>query len=225
MRARHRLSKFLLRRELVFPGPGKAWTHAHLLWLQRLTFDDVASRVVTTDYLAAVQALVHRRGVLEAALEQLIPTSPYADVVGVLRCFRGVDTLTAAGLAAEIGDSSRFDHPDRLAGFLGIVPCEHTSDGKRRQGSITKAGPGHARRLLVEAAHHYRRPPRVGVTLSRRQQDQDPRVCAIAWRAQQRLHRQWTKLHGQRRKRATVTAVAVARELSGFLWEAATVKT
>lgn len=178
--------------------------------------------MVFADYLAAVSALLQRRGTLEAALDQLIPTSPHAGTIAVLRCFRGVDTLTAAGLAAEIGDFARFPHPDRLAGLLGIVPSEHTSNQQRRQGSITKAGPSHARRLLIEAAHHYRRVPRVGTELARRQHGQDPRVCTIAWRAQQRLHRQWTKLHLQRRKRAPVVAVACARELSAFLWEAAT---
>lgn len=221
MRARHRLSKFLLRRELVFAGPGKAWTQAHLAWLARLSLDDPASEATLADYLAAVQGLLQRRSTLDATLERLLPDSPFASTVAALRCFRGVDTLTAAGLCAEIGAFTRFDHPKLLAGFLGIVPSERTSDDKRRQGSITKAGPPHARRLLVEAAHHYRRPPRLGVTLQRRQADQDPRVCQVAWRAQQRLYRQWQRLHAQRRKPAGVVAVACARELSAYLWEAA----
>jgi transposase len=222
MRARHRLSKFLLRRELVFPGPGGTWTQAHMTWLARLSFDDVASQTTMIDYLAAVQALVQRRGVLETTLERLVPDSPYADTIASLRCFRGIDTLSAAGLCAEIGSFARFDHPKRLAGFLGIVPSEHTSDTKRRQGAITKAGPGHARRLLVNPAHHYRRQPRVGVSLQRRQTGQDPRVCDIAWRAQQRLYQRWQRLHYQRRKPSGVVAIACARELSTFLWEAAT---
>ena len=221
MRARHRLSKFLLRRELVYPGPGKAWTQAHMTWLSGLSFDDVASQVTMVDYLAAVQALVQRRTTLEATLERLVPDSPYVETIAALRCFRGIDTLSAAGLCAEIGHLTRFDHPKQLAGFLGIVPSEHTSDSKRRQGAITKAGPAHARRLLIEAAHHYRRPPRVGATLQRRQTGQDPRVCDVAWRAQQRLYRQWQRLHIQRRKPSGVVTVACARELSSFLWEAA----
>jgi transposase len=102
------------------------------------------------------------------------------------------------------------------------VPTERTSDQKRRQGSITKAGPGHARRLLVEAAHHYRYPPRIGETLARRHQGQDPRIIEIAWRAQRRLNQRWRHLHQQRRKPAGVTAIACARELAAFLWEAAT---
>jgi transposase len=137
------------------------------------------------------------------------------------RCFRGIDTLSAAGLCAEIGDWQRF-RPKRLSGFLGIVPTEHTSDTKRRQGSITKAGSVHARRLLVEAAHHYRHQPAVGTAVARRQEGQDPRVIAIAWRAQRRLHQRWTVLAGQRRKPAGVVAIACARELAAFCWEAAT---
>jgi transposase len=109
-----------------------------------------------------------------------------------------------------------------LSGFLGIVPSERTSDLKRRQGSITKAGPKHARRLLVEAAHHYRRRPLIGETLARRQAGADTRVIEIAWRAQQRLYQRWNHLRQQRRKPAGVVAVACARELATFLWEAAT---
>lgn len=221
MRARHRLSKFLLRRELVYPGPGKAWTQGHLRWLSGLGFEDVASQATVLDYLVAVQALAQRRDTLDATLERLVPESPFPATIAGLRCFRGIDTLSAAGLCAEVGSFHRFDHPRLLAGFLGIVPSEHTSDSKRRQGAITKAGPAHARRLLVEAAHHYRRPPRLGVSLQRRQEGQDPRVCEIAWRAQRRLYQRWQRLHFQRRKPSGVTAVACARELSAFLWEAA----
>lgn len=223
MRARHRLSKLLLRREVVYPGPGGTWTQAHMAWLSRLAFDDTASTITLADYLAAVQALGQRRTTLDAAIAELAHTSPYAATIPRLRCFRGIDTLSAAGLCAEIGDFARFAHPRLLAGFLGIVPSEYTSDTTRRQGAITKAGPPHARRLLVEAAHHYRRRPHIGITLARRQDGQDPRVCAVAWRAQQRLYRQWQRLHGQRRKPPGVVAVAVARELSAFLWEAATI--
>ena len=142
--------------------------------------------------------------------------------VGVAVDTVGIDTLSAAGLCADIGDFARFAHPRLLAGFLGITPSEHTSDDTRRQGAITKAGPSHARRLLVEAAHHYRRPPRLGVALQRRQAGADPRVCDVAWRAH-RLYRQWQRLHTQRRRPSGVVTVACARELSAFLWEAATI--
>jgi transposase len=221
MRARHRLSKLLLRRELRFPGPQKAWTQAHRSWLGQLDFEDACSRATFLDYLASIDGLLQRRSLLERTLEEAIPASPYAETIARLRCFRGIDTLSAAGLAAEIGEFRRFAHPRLLSGFLGIVPREHTSDQQRRQGGITKAGPAHARRLLIEAAHHYRHRPAVGVTLERRQADQDPRICQIAWKAQRRLHQRWQHFSA-RRKPTAVTAVACARELASFLWEAAT---
>jgi transposase len=222
MRARHRLSKFLLRQELLYPGPGNPWTQAHRRWLGQLRFCDAASKATFVDYLAAVDALLERRSALERALAELAGESPFAQEVARFRCFRGIDTLSACGLAAEIGDFQRFAHPRLLSGYLGIVPSERTSDEQRRQGRITKAGPGHARRLLVEAAHHYRHAPAVGLELARRQQGQDPRVCQIAWKAQRRLHARWRSLAGRRGKPAGVVAVACARELSTFLWEAAT---
>lgn len=224
MRARHRLGKFLLRRDLRYPGPHGAWTERHLSWLARLRFADPASRATFADYLAAVEALLERRSALERALAELLPASPWADTVARLRCLRGVETLTAAGLLAELGDFGRFARPALLSGFLGLVPREATSGERRRQGSITKAGSSHARRLLVEAAHHYRLPPRISPALRRRQAGQDPRVCALAWRAQQRLYARWRQLAGERRKPAPVVAVACARELASFCWEAATLE-
>lgn len=222
MRARHRLGKFLLRRGERYGGQGSAWTIKHMDWLRTLRFDDPCSQASFADYLAAVELLVGRRASLIVALEQAVPESSHAAVIGRLRCFRGIDTLSAAGLAAEVGEFGRFPKPTLLSGFLGIVPSEHTSDLKRRQGSITKAGPPHARRLLVEAAHHYRRRPLIGDSLARRQAGQDPRVLAVAWRAQQRLHQRWLHLREQRGKPAGVVTIACARELAAFLWEAAT---
>ena len=222
MRARHRLSKFLLRRGERYPGPGGAWTAKHMAWLGSQQFHDACSRATFTDYLAAVELLAGRRCTLIAALEQQVPESSHAPAIARLRCFRGIDTLSSAGLCAEVGDWRRFARPALVSGFLGIVPSERTSDQRRRQGQITKAGPGHARRLVVEAAQHYRYRPTVGATLARRQHGQDPRIIEIAWRAQQRLHQRWQHLHVERRKPAGVVAIAVARELAGFLWEAAT---
>lgn len=222
-RARQRLSHFLRRRGLRFAGPGEAWTVAHRSWLRGLRFDDRASEATFCDYLAAVEALDQRRGVLDRTLAELAPESAFAATIARLRCFRGIDLLAAAGLCAEIGDFDRFSHPRQLAGFLGLVPSEHTSDERRRLGSITKAGPKHSRRLLVEAAKHAWRRPSVSEELRRRQRGQDPRVCEVAWRGQRRLHRQWHKLAGSRGKHANVAAVACARELCAFIWEAAIV--
>jgi transposase len=220
MRARHRLGKLLLRHDLRYPG--SAWTRAHLRWLRTLRWPDACSEATFADCLAAVELLVGRRASLIEVLEQQIPHSSHAPVIARLRCFRGLDTLSGAGLCAEIGDWARFQRATRLSGFLGIVPSEHTSDQRRRQGAITKAGSPHARRLLVEAAHHYRHRPAIGAALARRQAGQDPRVIEIAWRAQRRLHARWQHLRHDRGKPAGVVAIAVARELAGFCWEAAT---
>jgi transposase len=221
MRARHRLSKMLLRRDLRWAGPGSSWTQKHMSWLRSLRFEDLCSQATFVDYLSGVEMLVARRAALIATLEQVVPDSRHAPTIARLRCFRGIDTLSAAGLYAEVGDWQRF-RPKQLSGFLGIVPSEHTSDTKRRQGSITKAGSVHARRLLVEAAHHYRHQPAVGDGLARRQHGQDPRVIEISWRAQRRLHQRWQVLRTQRRKPAGVVAIACSRELAAFCWEAAT---
>jgi transposase len=219
MRSRHRLSKFLLRRGQRFPC--KAWTQPHEQWLGKLRFDDAPSQVTFVDYLCAVQTLAGRRRTLIGALEEAVPGSSHAETVARLRCFRGIDTLTAAGLCAEVGDFTRFAKPALLSGFLGVVPSEYTSDDKRTQGQITKAGPPHARRLLVEAAHHYRHQPAVRLGLQARQAGQDPRVVQIAWRCQRRLHERWTHLAGTRGKRTGTVAIACARELAAFCWEAA----
>ncbi len=221
MRARHRLSKFLLRRGQRY-SDGHTWGTKHLSWLRAQSFDDACSQAAFADYLAAVELLAGRRSGLLIALEQQVPQSTHAPVIARLRCFRGIETLTASGVCAELGSFARFPRPTLVSGFLGIVPSERTSDRKRRQGSITKAGPPHARRLLVEAAHHYRHRPAIGETLARRRAGQDPRVIEIAWRAQRRLHQRWQRLHRERRKPAGVVAIAVARELAAFLWEAAT---
>ena len=220
-RARQRLSHFLRRRGLRFTGSGNNWTHAHRAWLRALEFSDLASEVTFADYQAAVDAICQRRDTVDATLEQLAPESPWAQTIARLRCFRGIDTLAAVGLCAEIGDFERFRHPRQLGAFLGLVPSERSSDEKRRQGQITKAGPKHSRRLLVEAAKHSWRRPRISAQLRARQQGQDPRTCAVAWRAQRRLHSQWHKLATQRGKPANVATVACARELAGFVWEAA----
>jgi transposase len=188
MRARHRLGKFLLRRGERYPGPGASWTAKHLAWLRGLGFEDACSKATFVDYLASVELLMGRRATLIGALEEQIPDCAHAPVITRLRCFRGIDTLSAAGVCSEIGQFGRFPRPALLSGFLGIVPSERTSDTKRRQGSITKSGPPHARRLLVEAAHHYRHRPFIGETVARRQAGQDPRVIEIAWRAQRRLY-------------------------------------
>ena len=218
MRVRHRLSKFLLRRERYFPG--SAWTRDHRRWLDGQRFSDRCSGEVFCDYLHAHDHLLARRERLEGVLAELAQDSPWAVQVRNMRCLRGVDTLTAVGLCAEVCDFHRF-RPRQLAAYLGIVPSEHSSGERHRQGEITKAGSKHARRLLVEAAKHYRHNPYISEKLRLRQAGADPRAIEIAWRAQRRLNRRWCHLVGTRKLQSNKATVAVARELACFCWEIA----
>jgi transposase len=221
MRARHRLAKLLLRHEVRFDGPQANWTQAHLGWLAGVRLEQPASQRALEDYRGAVSALMVRRAQLEAEIARALPESPWAQTARRLMCLRGIDTPTAAGLCAEIGDFRRFGHPAQVMSYLGVVPCEHCSGERRRRGPITKSGSQHARRLLVEAAWHSRRPPRVAGSLARRQAHGEPEVIALSWKAQRRLHHVWQRME-QRNKRRTIIAVAAARELAGFCWAVAT---
>jgi transposase len=220
MRARHRVGKLLLRHDLRFDGNN--WTQAHRDWLAGVELAEPVAQAVLADGLGAIDALIIRRASLERQMTALVPDSPWATEIARLRCLHGIDTLSALGLCAEIGDFDRFRRPGQLMSYLGLVPSENTTGDKRRLGSITKSGSQHARRLLVEAAWHYRRPPRVGRELGRRQDGQPQHVRAISWQAQRRLHRTWQRLDAQRGKRRTLVAVAVARELAGFCWAVTT---
>jgi len=216
MRCRHRLSKLLLRHGIRFDD-GPAWSDRHRGWLATLELGQPPAQATLADAIGAVDALVHRRIQLERQIVAALPASPWATQAGRLRCLRGIDTLTAAGLCAAIGDFERFARAEQLISYVGPVPSESTTGEQRRLGAITKTGSGHARRLLVEAARHYRTRPRVGSVLERRHDGQPAEAIAIAWSAQQRPHRTWQRLE-QRAKRRTIIAVAVARELAGFCW-------
>lgn len=225
MRARHRIGKFLLRRELYYPqGRARAWTQRHRDWLSSLRFGDRPSELCFADYLHAHDVLLARRDGLDRALAEIAGECPWSATIARLRCLRGVDTLTALGLCAEISDFGRFQRPEALAAYLGLVPSESSSGEKRRQGSITKAGSGHARRLLVEAAHHYSRPPRVSKDLRLRQQGQEAWVVETAWRCQRRLFGRFERLRVERGKRGGIVVIAMARELACFCWELAVIE-
>jgi transposase len=216
MRCRHRLSKLLLRHGIRFED-GDAWTERHRQWLATVVLEWPAAHATLLDVRGAIDALAHRRDELERQIVATLPSSPWRAQVGVLRCLRGVDTLSAVGLCAEVGDFHRFARAEQLMSYVGLVPAENTTGQQRRLGSITKTGSAHARRLLVEAAWHYRPRPNLGKALTERQADQPQEAIAIAWTAQKRLHRTWTRLQ-QRGKRRTIIAVAAARELAGFVW-------
>ena len=218
MRARHRLNKLLLRHDVRFDEAASKWTTRHHTWLAKVDLGARGAQVTFEDYLGAVDALIVRRDALEAAIDELVPGSPWALTVARLRCLRGIDTLSAVGLCAEIGDFGRFARAGQLMSYLGLVPSEQSSGQQRRQGAITKSGSWHGRRLLVEAAWHYRRRPAKSHQLKRRQAGQRADVLTISWQAQQRLHRTWQRLDAERGKRRTIVATAAARELAGFCW-------
>jgi len=218
MRARHRLSKLLLRHGLVYDA--SAWTLAHDAWLRRQRFERRPLALAFDESYGAVLQAKTRRDALDRAIAELASEPPFAEVVARLVCLRGVSTLTALALTVELGDWSRF-RPQSLGPFLGLTPSEDSTGDRRRQGAITKTGNSHARRLLVEAAWHQRRPLRASVALERRRQGQPAAVRARADASGRRLHARWEALEG-RGKRRTIVAVAVARELAGHCWALAT---
>lgn len=218
MRARHRLSKMLLRYGRVYDKG--AWSGAHDAWLRRQRLDEPAAQATLVDYYdAALQARL-RRDRLDAAIGELAERPDLAPLVSRLSCLRGVSTLTAIGLAVEIGDWRRLSGAS-IGAYLGLTPSESQSGARHTRGPITKAGNGHARRLLVEAAWHHRRPHRRSVELERRRADCRPEVRARAEAAGVRLHRRWQNLESRRGLRSSVVAVAVARELAGWCWSLA----
>lgn len=220
LRWRHRLGKFLARHGRVY-REGRNWTQRHWTWIRCQQFTLPPLQRTLAEYRCAVEQLLARVADLNREIAALAETAPYREPVGWLRCFRGIDTLAAMTLLAELGDFQRFPHPRELMAYLGLVPSENSSGDRTRHGSITKAGNTHARRILVEASWHYRHPPRLGAALARRSQGQPPRILAHAWKAQLRLHRRYRHLVGHG-KRPPVAVVALARELVGFLWAALT---
>ena len=217
-RSRHRLGKLLLRRGLHYSG-GRNWTQGHRRWIASLMWTQPAERVVVDDYLLAIDHLEARLLELDARLAEVADTEPYRAHVGWLRCFRGIDTLTAMLILAELHDFRRFPSARALMAYVGLVPSEDSTGEKHRRGRITRTGNALVRRLLVETAWHYQHRPSIGVALTRRRKGQPGRVIAIADKAQQRLCRRFRRLMEQH-KPAPKVAVAIARELAGFLWAA-----
>ena len=219
MRSRHRLSKLLLRHGRVWDQ--STWTQAHQRWLGAQRFEHVNTELAFLDNLAACEGLLARRVALDERLSRVARDEEFWPVVRRLRAFRGIDTLSALVIVLEVGDFQRFPRAVQLGSWLGLVPSRQQSGESDTHGPITKTGSRYARRILVEAAWHYLRAPRVGVTLARRHDGLPDHVLQIAWRAQHRLHRVHKRLRAHR-KPPNVVNVAVARELSCFLWAAAT---
>lgn len=217
--ARNRLAKFLLRHGRIY-REGKNWTVRHRGWLNSQTFEHPAERLTFDHYLAAVDHQDACRADLEKAIADIASQPPFAESVEKLVALRGIGVLSAMVLLTEIQDFRRFQHPRELMAYLGLVPSEHSSGSSRRQGGITKTGNSHARRILVEAAWHYRHPPRAKTRPHQALRRQPAARVAFARKAQVRLHKRYVRLlaHGKSRQAAIV---AVARELCGFVWAAA----
>src|SRR6266498_83348 len=195
--------------------------YARRKWLAEQRFEFVARQQTFATYVHAVDLVAARIEQLERAIRETAEQEPWRALVARLRCLRGIDTLTALAIVAEIGDFGRFKTAEEFMAFVGLVPSEHSSGEKRRQGSITKVGNSHVRRLLVESAWHARRRPKVGYDLARRQRGQDAVVLERAWRCQQRLYQRWQRMAGRGKPRQKIV-VACARELAGFVWAIAT---
>jgi transposase len=221
LRARHRLSKFLLRHGRRFTGTKKAWSRRHEAWLRAQTWAIAALDQTHQAYLRAVDEAVARLRAVERDLQALLTLEPLRARVERLRCFRGIDDLTALTIAAELGDAHRFPSAPSTMAFVGLVPSEHSSGTKRARGAITKTGNAHLRRVLVEAAWHYRHHPFVGQALHRRQRGAPEAVTRRAWAAQQRLYQRYRLLAGRGKPKQHIVT-AVARELTGFVWAALT---
>jgi transposase len=214
--ARHQLSKFLLRHGRVWSGASR-WTCAHWRWIQQQEFAEEAQRRVRNDYQLAVEQATERIDRLTRDIGELVEQWTLGPLVKALQALRGVQLLTATVLAAEVGDFTRFSNPRQLMAYLGLVPSEHSSGSSRRQGGITHAGNRHARWILIEAAWNYRFGPRPSRTIAARRRQVAPGVRNIAEKAEERLHRRFTRLT-RRGKKSQAVVTAVARELVGFVW-------
>lgn len=217
--AKQRLKSFLLRNDIRYTGRA-TWNAAHRRWLSELVLPSAPQQIVFQELIDAINERERRRDRLERELDALAPSWAGYRVAHALLAFRGIRKTVAYTLIAEVADLGRFSHPNRFMAWLGLVPSEHSSGPTRRQGAITRSGNRWARTLLIEAAWSYRYSPKVSAIIERRAQDIDPQLRDLAWKAQLRLTHKYRRLiaHG---KHKNVAVTAVARELAGFIWEAA----
>lgn len=213
---RQRLQALLLRNEIRYVGK-TAWTSAHRRWIAKVKLPSPAQQIAFEEYVQAVHEAAQRLEGLNKAILGQLEHWRWRSVVEALQALRGVQLLHAVRIVAEIGDFHRFDSPRKLMGYLGLIPSEDSSGARRRQGSITKAGNGSARRAFVEAAQAYAHPARLSWVIARRQTRLSKDVCHIPWKAQLRLCARFRKLSARGLNRNKVV-VAVARELTGFVW-------
>jgi transposase len=213
----------LLRYGKRYPVPRGRWGVRYELWLQTLSFEEPAAQAAFDHLMSAASVRGAQLTAIDKQIEEAALCGPLAGDVARLRAFRGIDTLSALTIASEICDFRRFPTAASYMAFTGLVPREHSSGASRHQGSITKAGNAHLRRVLVEAAWAYRHRPAVRGKLAARQEGLPPELLAYSWKAQTRLHAVYRRLAA--RRGANKAAVAVARELSGFVWGAMTERT
>lgn len=216
-RARQRLKAFLLSHGVRYVGRAD-WGAAHRRWVSTFSFDNLWQQLALDELRRTIEDRLAQCERLEAALREAVLDWRFYPAVLGLQAMRGVQFTTAVGMLAELGDLSRFVHPRQLMAWLGVTPSEHSSGNKRRQGSITKTGNSYARKLLVEAAWSYRHPARVSPEIQRRHEGIPKPIIDRAWDAQLRLCRRYRKLVA-RGKEKNIAVVAVARELSGFIWD------
>ena len=216
-RDKQRLGALLLRHGIHYDGKTN-WTQAHMNYLRRTRLSHPALNFVLEDHIKAIDDGIARVASLKQKMEELLTEWEGEEHVKALKSFKGFDTVAAMTVVSEIGDFSRFKHPRQLMGYLGLVPGENSTGDTRRQGSITKCGNSHVRWMLVECAQHYRTDPKVGPALSQRQKGQSRQVKDISWKAQNRLNLRFKRLLARKLNRNKVI-VAIARELSAFIWE------
>ena len=219
LRARHQLSKFLLRRGVQPPAGVRPWSAAYRRWLDGLSWTG-PSAVVFRESVHTLDEIAARIQRLEQAIREAAATHPQATVIQALQALRGVQLITAVTVVSEVGSFARFRRAGQVMGYAGLVPREYSSGTRQWRGGITKTGNAHLRRVVVEAAWAYRHPAALKATLRARQAGQPPEVQDIAWRAQVRLHQKWERLI-HRGKGGGVATAAVARELLGFMWAVA----
>ena len=216
--ARHQLSKFLLRHDRHWEYT--TWTRKHRQWIRGQKFDYPAQQRVLEDYLKAVEDLAERVERLTTQMEELVQDTVLAPLVQALQAFRGISMVSAVTIAAEVGELRRFGTAQQFMSYVGLIPSEDSTGQRRRQGPITRCGNGHLRRILVEAAWHYRHIPLMSEELRRRNRGVATGVQRIAWEAQKRLHkRMYHLIHAGKSANKAVTALA--RELAGFIWAVA----
>ncbi len=217
-KARQQLNAFVLRHGHHWPRGKSRWNPTHYNWLESLRFEQAWQQVVLQEYIDAAKAASARVAQLSDHMMRALPEWSRGPVVDSLIALRGIDKLAAIVLLAELGDISRFDSPRQLMAFLGLVPSEHSSGARRRQGGITLTGNGHARRMLVESAWSYRFPARQTLHLKRKAVHASEPAKTIAWAAQKRLCARYRTLT-RAGKNTKVVCVAIARELAGFIWD------